>query len=242
MGIDQTGAVDRKGKPRPLPACLIRNKSVTFFSLSEFSKKEILDKVQPSKDEEILICVDCVLGLPKALKLTWRDALKRLKNFEGYGMQVAQNYFREIGNGKVQRREIEIACNANSVFKEKPFQKNIQTGTYRIWKDISSSEADFFAPALEKRSNPSQILIFEGYPSLSWRILFNSPRRQPLELSKIIAIQKVAIRWTKEHQAKVDQDPNFADAFVLAMTMKKFKTAALSTKPSVEGWILGYGK
>lgn len=242
MGIDQTGAVDRKGKPRPLPACLIRNKSVTFFSLSEFSKKEILGKVQPSRDEEILICVDCVLGLPKALKLTWRIALKRIEKVEGYGMQVAQKFFREIGKGEVLRREIEIACKANSVFKEKPFQKNIQTGTYRIWKDISLSEVDFFAPALEKRESPSQIKIFEGYPSLSWRVLFNSPTRQPRELSKIIAIKKAPVRWTKEHQAKVNQDPNFADAFVLAMTMKKFKTAALSTKPSVEGWILGYGK
>ncbi len=242
MGIDQTGAVDRKGRPRPLPGCFIRNKRVVFVSLAEFSKKEILAKVQPAEDEEVIICVDCVLGLPKRLKLTWRNALKLLKKFDGYGMQVARNYFREIGKGKVLRRGIEISCNANSVFKEKPFQKNIQTGTYRIWKDISVSEADFFAPALEKHQRPAQIKIFEGYPSLSWRILFNSPTRQPRELSKFIKIQKTPIIWTEEHQEKVNHDPNYADAFVLAMTMKKFRTAALLTKADTEGWILGYRK
>ena len=242
LGVDQTGAIDSKGKPRPLPACLIQNDVISFFYLSTFSKQEILNKVQPAPDEQLLICIDCVLGLPDQLKLTWRSQLKKLRKNNTYGRQAAIVFFRNIGKGQILRRKIEIANNANSVFTEKPYQKNIQTGTFRIWKDISWNENDFFVPALEKRTSPGQIAIFEGYPSLSWRLLFKSTTRQPKKLSEFIKDKKLAIQWNKKHQASVMKDANLADAFVLALKMKTFKKMALLMIPTNEGWILGNGK
>ncbi|MBC7421179.1 MAG: hypothetical protein H7328_10660 [Bdellovibrio sp.] len=240
IGIDQTGAVDRKGKPRPLPVCFIRNKTVSFFYLSQFSRQEMINQIQPLENEELVICVDCVFGLPSQLKLTWRKAMKRIIKYDGYGMQVAREYFRDIGKGKVLRREIEIACHANSVFIEKPFQKNIQTGTFRIWKDISFEENQFYAPALEKLTDPDQIKIFEGYPSLSWRLLFGSNTRQPSRVSEFLRVSFPLILFTPEQQLKLEQDPNLADALLLALTIKKFRKSAFLLKPSHEGWILGF--
>lgn len=240
IGIDQTGAVDRNGKPRPLPACFIRNSSVTFFYLSQFSKAELIKQIKPAKNEELIICVDCVLGLPRGLKLPWRKAIKLISKYDGYGMNIARIFFSALGKGKVHHREIEFACNANSVFKEKPFQKNIQTGTFRIWKDISLEADSFYVPAVEKQLRSDQIMIFEGYPSLSWRILLGSPNRKPLLVSKLMKANFPRISFNRKHHFAIQGDPNIADALLLALTMKRFRKSALSLKPCIEGWILGF--
>lgn len=240
LGIDQTGAIDAKGKPRPLAACLIRKKSVTFLYLATFSKEEILKKVKLSESESLLICVDCVLGLPKELNLTWRSALKKIRKTKHFGRRAAIDFFGKIGKGQIFRREIEILCHANSVFAEKPYQKNIQTGTFRIWKDISMHEKDFYAPALENKISSGQIAIYEGYPSFSWRLLFGSKTRQPKNLTKFIKSEKLLLHWTRKHQSSVEVDPNLADAFLLALTMKNFNKPVLKMKPQNEGWILGF--
>lgn len=240
VGIDQTGAVDRNGKPRPLPACFIRKSTVSFFYLKHLSKAELIKQINPSQNEEIIVCVDCVIGLPKPLRISWRKALRRIGSYQGYGLKVAQKYFRELVHGQVLRREIEIACNANSVFKEKPFQKNIQTGSFRIWKDISLDENNFYAPAVETLANLNQIKIYEGYPSLSWRLLFGATNRQPLTAYKYMKHEFPQILFNNTHQSAVDRDPNLADALLLALTMKKYLKTALSLKPCDEGWILGF--
>lgn len=240
LGVDQTGAIDSNGKPHPLPACLIRKNSVSFFYLASFSKEEMFKKIKPSDAENLLICVDCVLGLPKELRLTWRNALKKIKKTKHYGRQAAIDFFGKIGKGQIIKRKIEILCQANSVFAEKPYQKNIQTGTFRIWKDISIHELDFYAPVLENQITSEQIAIYEGYPTLSWRLLFKSTTRQPKNLTKFIKGKKILLEWTRKHQSSVDLDSNLADAFVLALTMKKFILQAMAMKPQNEGWILGF--
>ena len=177
VGIDQTGAIDRSGTPHPLPACLINGQEVTFFYLDSFSKKDLLKNIKSINN--LVICVDCVLGLPQELALPWRKTLELIQAHQGYGRIPAKNFFLSLSDGRIIRRQIEIACNANSVFKEKPFQKNIQTGTYRIWKDIAKAPADFAVPFLMEVPKKNQIPIYEGYPTLSWKLLFNLKFRQP---------------------------------------------------------------
>lgn len=239
LGIDQTGAINQKGVPKPLPACLIRDKQIEFIYLDSFNQPEIKKRTGLNHLGRLLICVDCVFGLPQEMNLSWREALIKIGNFEGYGRIPAQNYFRHLAQNRFYRRKIEILCNANSVFKEKPFQKNIQTGTYRIWKDLSLKPDDFYVPALEKRNHTNQLPLFEGYPSYSWKIMLGSKKREPQQLSSLVKNNSLTLEWTSEHQKQVIKDPNLADAFLLALTMKTFKKEALKQSPSQEGWILG---
>lgn len=239
LGIDQTGAVDSKGRPKPLPAALIRGQTVEFFYLPALSKEHI-EKKLGSSTSQIMICADCVLGLPESVGVSWRAALKGLSNFTSYGRTPAQKYFYDLGKGEIHKRKIEIACKANSVFQEKPFQKNIQTGTYRLWKDIFLNENDFWIPALEKKKTDLQIPLFEGYPSFSWKLLLQASTRSPKDLTSLIKKAKIGITWTKDHQAQAEKDPNLADAFLLALTMQKFAGVAFDRKPTNEGHILGF--
>lgn len=240
LGIDQTGAIDQKGRPKPLPACLIKNNQIHLFYLESFSQKALETYIDRKKFHRLLICADCVLGLPKSLSINWRQALTHIENFEGYGRNPASRYFKFLAKGKEPRRAIEIACGANSVFKEKPFQKNIQTGTYRFWKDISKNKSDFYAPTLENQFHPQQLKVFEGYPSLSWKLLFSVKKRRPQDLRKLLKKRFPAIKFQMQHLRMVEKDPNLADALLLALTMRKFRREALLIKPHVEGSILGF--
>lgn len=239
LGIDQTGAKDSKGKPKPLPACLLQAQSLSFVYLDSLTTTELSKHVESSKLDKLLTCVDCVLGLPTDLKISWRQALSQLAYFEGYGRKPAQDYFRSISNNLIYRRRIELACKANSVFQEKPYQKNIQTGTFRIWKDLSSNPKDFYVPALEEKYFLYQLPLFEGYPSYSWKLLLGSKHRRPEALPELIKAHQIKVNWTKAHQDSVMKDPNLADAFLLALTMRHFKEDALKQRPHPEGWILG---
>ena len=143
MGIDQTGAVNNLGKPKPLPCCLIRGNHVEFYYLDSFSRKDIFKTLKLDEFQQIVVCLDCVLGLPQELNISWRQALDLIKSNEGYGREPARKFFLKLGEGQILRRTVEIICSANSVFSERPFQKNIQTGTYRMWKDIANSDHGF---------------------------------------------------------------------------------------------------
>jgi len=240
VGVDQTGAVDANGVPKPLPGCILSGKVPRFFYLSSFSKSELIEHVKPPRNHKILVCVDCVLGLPEEITVGWREALARIENFHGYGRSVAKDFFFQLGQGQTPRRKIETACGANSVFQERPYQKNIQTGTYRIWKDISLNADHFIVPALETNSGEKRIKLFEGYPSLSWRLLLKSSKRDFKNLPQLLDSQRIEIDWSLELQRQVAIDPNLSDALLLALTIKKFLSHALKQKPSKEGWILGW--
>ncbi len=240
IGVDQTGAVNKVGTPKPLASCLIRNRTVEFFYLESFSKAQIDLQLKSSSTESVVVCLDCVIGLPRALKVTWREALKQIQPSSGFGRAVASQFFSTLGNGQVLRREIEVACKANSVFLERPFQKNIQCGTFRIWKDIAKSEHDFHAPHLLEEPSANSLPIFEGYPSLSWKILFGTSSRQPQRLRALVNRNFPELSFGVSQQRAVDGDPNLADAFVLAVTLKQFLGASQTCGCKDEGWILGH--
>lgn len=239
VGIDQTGAVDRLRRPRPLPACVIADQYVSFHYLASFSSQELVRITDNWPRQLTLTCVDCVFGLPRDLPMNWREALVHIKKSPSYGRESAQNFFRKIGKGHMLKRKIEIAIGANSVFQEKPFQKNIQTGSYRIWKDISQESESFFLPALEKKKYKNSLTLVEGYPSYSWKLIFDVSRREPSKLATLIKKKKINVRWSVQHQKAVLRDPNLADAFLLALTAQKFYPTIKDLKPNQEGWILG---
>lgn len=238
LGIDQTGAIDKMGRPRPLPACLIENEKITFSYIKVFSIDEILNTFPQVSTSNLVVCIDCVLGLPRQINIPLRQAMLMTNQFEGYGRKPAREYFLYLGKGEIHRRHIEIISKSNSVFAEKPFQKNIQTGTFRLWKELSLSGQNFYFPFLEQIQNKRLVPVIEGYPSLSWKILFNTKNRNVDRLT--VFMKKIStVTWTTEHQKIVTKDPNLADALVLALTLKHRQFELSNIKIDPEGWILG---
>lgn len=239
LGIDQTGSVDSKGRPKALPCCLLRNREVRFFKLKRLSLDELKTCLSLLEIERLHIGIDCVLGLPNELGLSLSEAIRLIPNDSKFGRPVAKLFFDQISNQRALYREIDRIVGAQSVFQEKPFQRNIQTGTYRIWKELSLSPLDFFVPAVGLAKCKSQIPLFEGYPTLYWKLFLQSRTRQPKQISNLIRSQAVDVEWTEPHQELINKDPNFADAFMLALAAQKFASSELKRKPSIEGSIMG---
>jgi hypothetical protein len=244
LGIDQTGAIDARGRPRPLPACLLEKRRFRFFALPAFQRSVLASSVAASaatlEKSQLTIGLDCVLGLPESVGVRWREALRGTLKHEGYGRKPARAYFKALGQGEQPRRKVELLCRANSVFAEHPFQKNIQTGTFRFWKEMAQDADWFFAPLLEGEKDQGRIPIFEGYPSLGWKLLLGANTRQPQALGELLRAFDRKLHWSAAEQALVEKDPNFADALVLALMVREFAARERRAQiPSPEGWILG---
>lgn len=233
IGIDQTGAVNSSGKPKPLPACVLDGDKLSLIYLDKFSSE--LASLKPE-----LICIDCVLGLPKTLKTSLRQAIALTKNTEGFGRKPAQNYFETLSGGQKHHRKIESQIGANSVFTVHPFQKNIQTGTYRFWKEMSASPDWFYLPALpgEKTNQQKKIAVVEGYPSYYWKTILKQPHRKPDLIVDILKNFDPNLKIGAENKKWLLKDANLADALVLALAAKKYKNE-INRKSTTEGWILG---
>lgn len=265
LGIDQTGAINHKGNPKPLPCCLITKNEIEFFYLDHLSKNQILKAISENNwaSVDLFICMDCVIGLPRSLNLDWRQTTKKTLLYPGWGKSIAQRFFSDLLNEcflraekkskDLPRRKSEIKLKANSVFQIHPFQKNIQTGTFRFWKELAISSDDFFAPAVDSLKNkksqtqaksPKPIPIFEGYPSHSWLVLFQSNTRDSKKISKHMKKFFPLLKWTLSHERKINKDANLADALLLALTLYKIDSNSClqnlikNTTPSSEGSIL----
>jgi hypothetical protein len=226
--------------PRSLPACCLGPDGLTFARLHQFSIEAILAAFPQIRPERLVIAIDCVLGLPASLAVPWREALSLTLKFEGYGRKPAAEYFRTIGQGQVPRREIEYITKANSMFQERPFQRNIQTGTFRFWKEMAQHPDWFYVPYLTREPSPQgRVPIFEGFPSLSWKQIFGFKTRKPADLPEAIHRVFPEANLARKDASLLRKDPHFADAAVLAFAMRTLYRAELKRKPDVEGWILG---
>lgn len=239
LGIDQTGAVDSKGRPKKLPVCILVGNEIQFSQMAHFSKAEIQNLIGTKDLSGLRIVIDCVLGLPKELGISWRQALPETLNYPGFGRKPAQEYFRHLAQGKFYQRKIEVLLKANSVFQEHPFQKNIQTGTFRFWKEMAQDPDWFFAAGLSGEIKKNRVPVFEGYPSYSWKKLFKTFHREPQSLGKILAFAYPDLQWNQKLQKHVDTDKNFGDSFVLALAGKLECHQDIKKRASVEGSILG---
>jgi hypothetical protein len=232
LGIDQTGAVNARGSPHPLPACLLNGDKFDFFELKSFSPE-----VQNLINKKFSIVLDCVLGLPKGLSLSWRQALHLLEHELKYGREAAEFFFDRIGGGKVHYREVEILAKSNSLFRSRPYQKNIQTGTYRFWVEMAKSQNWFRAPWLTGEAERPGVPLYEGYPTLLWRRLFGAPSRDRFQLKEWTE-KRYRLKWKPGQRQWIEKDPNFADALVLALAGRELLDRTVPIANS-EGWILG---
>lgn len=249
LGIDQTGAVSTSGGPKPLPVCALHRNELHFLYLPSLQRSEleaILGPLIPSKTKIIL---DCVLGLPSTVPLSLRQAIVASQNTEGYGRKVAAEFFQSIRNTPLEelpRRRVEVLAKANSVFQERPFQKNIQTGTFRLWKEMGMDSTWYRFPHLCEEALSKKIPIFEGYPSYSWKYLFQTKHRTPESFPSLLKKYFPKLQLDKSSQKLIYKDPNLIDAAVLAIHASILPKRSFSPPKKLcaiapqEGWILGF--
>ncbi|MBC7456696.1 MAG: hypothetical protein H7235_00340 [Bdellovibrionaceae bacterium] len=245
LGIDQTGATDKKGKPKKLHCTLIDARKVhqskkmnvypnlyleklNFESINQL----ITNHVKDFKNQPVLICIDTAFGLPLQLNVSYKKIFETSKNyqFEGksYGALTAFHFFNSFKNTSTsQKRKVEIITNANSVFNLKPFQRNIGCGSYRSIKDLAENMNWFNLWPFQ--TIKKQFVIAEGYPSHIWKNLLNIKTRDLNLLKK--AFPDLSFKTT-----------DHADSFVLAFGALKYQNQIFKKIPSTakkEGWILG---
>lgn len=219
------------------------------------------------------ILADAVFGLPagawpaapagaQTLRGLFAKAARDSATRKGYGLKPAAAFFSEIlrdsvqaspavaqGAGPYPVRDCEILAKANSVFRTHPFQKNIQCGTYRFWRDLGTYGSEwihlrYFEDANEFRHD--RPLLFEAYPSLIWREALKlqtrdrTQLREALKLFGDVDISASAVDLMVE-------DPDHADACILALGgywlahQDKLVDGCASKdqKLAREGWIVG---
>lgn len=266
-------------KAKPLPMCVAVRRGYSqwrFLTMDADRRPLMLDRFHPEclreKFERLKIepdwgktafIVDCVLGMPKLLKSAptkvkpylwgfFEKAVGFSKDGKEFGREVAEAFFSEFlpPNGeKYPRRFCEEVSGSNSVFQTKPYQKNIQTGTFRLWKDLGSVGRPWVHiwPFESRQKSTSWPWMFEGYPSLLWRECLQSPVRDPRNLRKLC--EKTFPQFEIDTWKFVQKLPDSADSFVLALggvsllERKRLWTPSPSFKREInarrEGWLLG---
>ncbi len=241
IGIDQTGAVNHKGKPKPLNVSVIdlRKKPQYFTGLQiaglnlETIQQLLAKNIFPIEKEKILICVDSVFGLPEVLKIKPKKVFQTAKKFsfkdKHYGAETAFEFFRQfLTTEQIPERTVEKLVKANSVFNLKPYQKNIGCGSFRVIKDLAQDSDWFSLWPFDKMEK--QYIIAEGYPSYFWRSKLNCKTRDLLFLSK---------KFKKLQFSNLDQADSFVLAYGASQSLQNLLNIKLNNKTRLEGWILG---
>lgn len=250
LGIDQTGAVNQRGIPKPLPATLLWEDQGKVFVIPRLKLADLNyasihavftdANITLKKNEKVLICVDSVLGLPVAVNTPIRKIFKDIIGFsfqnKEYGSITAYHFFqRYLSTSNLKKnpiREIEGKLGANSVFNLMPFQKNIGCGTYRILRNLAEDvhAGNNWFHIWPQENIQGQFTLCEGYPSYFWKTTLGQPRRDLGALKKM----KLGFKTLDE-----------ADSFVLAYGcyknkdfIKNFKFRN-NDKLKLEGWIYG---
>ena len=201
--------------------------------------------------DRVFVVVDSVLGVPAELGVDIETLLRDVRTyaFEGkaYGRVTAARFFARYLSPALQRRllertargflpvrDTERLANANSVFLEHPFQRNVGCGSYRILRDLAQDDRWFTLWPHESSNGP--VVVAEGYPSLYWRQVLGSRTRDAQRL--------VALLAREFPDAELPKTADDADAVLLALGARAATAAgALEAKlPAValrEGWILG---
>ena len=263
VGIDQTGAC-KPGQPhlpRPLPMAWFHPESrrleIIPEGLAGFDP-ELMAKITGSPPGDLTVLVDCVLGLPSEIQKShgFEASLGRLRELERenpcapFGRKAAEQFFAEIleqgwpardGRRPYPEREAERLAGANSVFRRHPFQKNIQTGTYRIWRELSRLRDSVQLWPMDQPEKAGA-KIHEGYPSLIWRAYLGFKTRAPAKLATHLKEQGVLL--SPETARRISADADLADAAVLAfggflLEAKGLLLAPNQPKARTEGWIAG---
>jgi hypothetical protein len=250
---------------------LTSSKSAKPLLVHSFSKAEIVRclaeadlKIGFASSSKTALIVDCVFGLAEEAWPRNESSLSALFTRAaaapgGIGLQAAADFFalilKDSGHDQSKvpypARRCEIMARANSVFRTRPYQKNIQCGTYRIWRDLGSApeawmQVRHFTPShAVSREMP---WVFEGYPSLIWRDYLQLRSRHLPSLASEIRRVASHIKIAKPDMQRMLSSPDAADAAVLAIggkwlqnTGSLFSAGAPSKSKWLkrEGWITG---
>lgn len=282
VGIDQTGAALSQGRrARPLECAVLhqapgsrhsRRWQLTSHRLPSLDSESLHTLFRELKlghlaHSQVALIVDCVVGLASGIstrepwELMRRTHLPALSAagvpYPKFGRASAEAYFAGIlgemaPTSPLPRRQCEVLASANSVFLTRPFQKNIQTGTYRIWKDLSTGEDQWlnFWPFQDVAKARQLSWFFEAYPSLVWREVFGVRTRDLKQL-------RGAVEKTMQPEVKIEikswpellKNADAADAAVLALGALKLHHEKRLMEPYpgflenplrlTEGWIMG---
>lgn len=281
IGIDQTGASISKGRAKALPLAYVDARMPTprlkttdssgrALTLETFAQNaierlleanDVANAVDVVRSSQTAILIDSVFGLPAELGLkpgaaTLRSLFSRAAHHEGgYGLKAAASFFDAIRGRDLTGfplRECEKIAGANSVFRTQPYQRNIQCGTYRIWRDLGLHGSEWVHLRYFERRRPNRPVLFEAYPSLLWRDILKLKTRNRDELTKSLTSlnfnsrdNAALIIEPADLRAMIDH-PDHADAGVLALGGFQLHREGLLrvTKSNDqtlarEGWITG---
>lgn len=256
IGIDQTGALQSNGSVKALPCSIIRKTrsgldATVNISLKNLDLESVSEFINYKDLHRTLIIVDSVLGIPyrhttnKPLRTLFKEASKFKFDNKSFGAQTAHKFFNTIvRNQKFQgipTRQAETIANANSIFRLKPFQRNIGCGTFRIWKNLSADQNWYSLWPAEKYVQ-NTCTIAEGYPSLLWKTFIRSKRGEHSTLIDFAKKNNCKIKFSNTFRNFKSTDD--MDSFVLALfaalnTHLIYKINSLPSVISKEGWIFG---
>ena len=182
VGIDQTGALDSRGRFRPLYSVTLRldARGSILSHVIEFLPNLDLSRWRNSPCRT-LILVDAVLGLPELLwqkKEKIRDLFSLTKGLTQFGMKGGEAFFSNLyqeRSGKklaaqlspTEFRKCDLIHGAHSLFRSKPYQRNVQTGTLRVWHELSRQNLDDVAIwPFDRVTRDAQLVLVEGYPTI----------------------------------------------------------------------------
>jgi len=194
------GAQLQPGRWRITAVNQVGNRPLQMSGLTPSALNEIrAQSGLPVNHGPLAVVVDAVLGLPESvgcedMNELW-EIVSRTQDYSGYGLRVGKRFFSDLlddGNELLLQsskrslsgfplRECDRLAKANTVFSPRPFQRNVQTGTYRIWKDLSSQGRNrwFRWWPFENGGQPSdgEVWLFEGYPGYMRRQFFRAVRK-----------------------------------------------------------------
>lgn len=260
IGLDQTGAVNPKGHPKPLPLAFLDGRSgllrtralngrpLTLPTFSRDALEAVLVENAVEDAHEIVrspktgLFVDAVFGLPMGLKApSPRELFVSASQHEGYGLKAAAGFFKTLAPQiDYPVRRCESLAKANSVFRTHPYQKNIQCGTYRIWRDLGLHGSDWVHLRYFEKKKPTRPILYEAYPSLMWKQLLQLQTRDRTKLEA--SLKKFDVEIPKDDLQLMIENADHADAAMLALGgffLRPEVSRSTDERLSKEGWILG---
>lgn len=255
VGLDQTGASRKRGlASAPLPAVVLERREeawvVTRIGDLPALTPDALEAFGVAVDGRLAIAVDACLGLPADAVPSgttfwdWCDAAADFSvNGRRYGRDVAEAYFRDLVPTAGGARRVDHEVGALSVLKNKPFQRNVQTGSYRVWRDLGEAKCAHgrWVVRWPDARDPCLPLLCEVYPSWGWRTLFQLRSRQPGALPALV--EGHADVSTEVPLEQLVTSPDHADAMVAAWLGVQHLVWQPTRPPHDidrrEGWILG---
>lgn len=277
LGLDQTGRLKSPGNsstaaPLKLAALYRSNQGlklslVRIPSLSKRSLVGVFPQIgSRGAPVRVILLVDTVFGLPEGSRLGAEEGFDpdahflRAARSEGFGLAAAERFFSEyIAERKIQKpfpkRRAEVLANANSLFQTRPFQKNIQTGSYRIWKDLGQSlleDGKWFAVWPFQSAEQGRVEIYEGFPSFYAREFLGLKSRSGEILAEELGRLRREFSWeiSDSDLDWIRKDADWADSALLAVMAYAFtQNGVLGVNPQTrfispsqlrfEGWITG---